>query len=86
MKTTLQSPNISGKKWITRLEKAGYRVGSYAKELLQSKEFTPTNNSYDIVILKMDKDYVTTEEVRVGSRERFRLSRSASIRTWYWRL
>lgn len=70
MKITLQSPNISGTKWIKRLEKAGYQVESYAKEILESKEFTPTSNSYDIVILKMDKDYVTTEEVRNEAKKR----------------
>lgn len=68
MKTTFTSPNISGKKWIDRLEKGGYQIGNYAKELLE--KIIPTKNSYDIVILKMDKDYYTTQEVRDEAQKR----------------
>lgn len=68
MKTTFTSPNIPGKKWVTRLEKGGYIISSYAKETL--KKITPTKNTYDIVILKMDKEYFTIQEVRDEAKRR----------------
>lgn len=68
MKTKLTSPNISGTQWITRLENKGFTVGSYAKVLLNT--IIPTKNTYEYVILKMDKDSYTTQEVRDEAKKR----------------
>lgn len=71
MKTTFKSPNLTGKEWITRLEKANYQVSSYAKELLE--KIVPTKNTYEIAILKVSdlgKNYPTTQEIRDEAKKR----------------
>jgi len=47
------SDGTTGEQWITRLEKAGFRLSEYAKELLLSKEFKATTGVvYEIAVLK----------------------------------
>lgn len=47
------SNGITGESWITRLEKARYRVGDYSKQLLRGKKFVATNGvTYKLVVIK----------------------------------
>jgi len=61
---TVTSDGTTGEEWIKRLEKGGYNVGFYAKQLLNSKDFRPTKGvKYEIAVLKgvlfPDDDRVT---------------------------
>jgi hypothetical protein len=43
----------TGEEWIARLEDKGFRIGDYAKSILRSKGFVPTNGiTNEIAILK----------------------------------
>jgi len=49
----LISDGATGAQWIERLEKQGFKLRKYAKELLLSKEFKPTTGvTYEIAVLK----------------------------------
>jgi len=63
---------LSGQAWIKRLEKKGYNIGNYAKELLEHSGLKILKKSYNIVILKgeeMGKDWFTNQEVRDKAKE-----------------
>lgn len=60
----VNSDGITGEEWITRLEGKSFRVGDYAKSVLRSKDFKPTNGIiYEIAVLKgelfSDSDRIT---------------------------
>ena len=62
---SVTSNGMTGKKWIRRLEKKGFRVGNYAKSVLLSSDFKPTSGvTYHIVVLKgklwKDSDRITS--------------------------
>ncbi len=49
---TLVSDGTTGAEWITRLEKKGYHLSSYAKNVLLSDDFKPTKDVvYEIAVL-----------------------------------
>jgi len=61
---TVTSDGTTGEEWIKRLEKKGFRVGDYAKQLLRSDDFKPTKGvATEIAVLKgmlfNDSDRVT---------------------------
>ena len=50
---SVTSDGTTGPEWIERLEKKGYRVGDYAKSLLRSDDFKPTNGiTTEVAVLK----------------------------------
>jgi hypothetical protein len=61
---TVTSDGTSGEDWITRLEAKGYKVSDYAKSVLRSSDFVPTNGiTTEIVVLKGE---LFEEETRVA--------------------
>ncbi len=61
---SVTSDGTTGPQWIERLEKKGFRVGDYAKSVLRSQDFKPTNGvAAKIAILKgelfADDDRIT---------------------------
>ena len=61
---SVTSDGTTGKDWITRLESKGFRVGDYAKQVLRSPDFKPTNGvTTDVAVLKgmlfEDNDRIT---------------------------
>lgn len=72
---TLTSDGTTGPEWITRLEKAGCRLSKYAKDLLISSDFNPSEKGtvYDIRVLKgmlwNDSDR-TTKNIRAEADRR----------------
>ncbi len=70
----MTSDGTTGLEWIKRLEKKGFRVGDYAKSVLMSGDFKPTNGvSYHIIVLKgnlwKDSDRIT-KNIRAEADER----------------
>ncbi len=50
---SVTSDGTSGEDWIKRLEGNGFRVGDYAKQVLRSTDFKPTNGvTTEVAILK----------------------------------
>lgn len=50
---SVTSDGTTGEAWIKRLEGKGFRIGDYAKSLLQSPDFKPTSGvTYEIAVLK----------------------------------
>lgn len=71
---SVASGGITGEEWIARLESKGFRVGDYAKSVLRSKDFKPTNGIiYEIAVLKgelfSDSDR-TTKTIRKEAKNR----------------
>ena len=61
---TVTSDGTTGKEWIKRLENKGFKIGTYAKKVLLSKDFKVTDNiKYELVIMKTNK-YITSQEIR----------------------
>ena len=60
---SVTSDGTSGKDWISRLKKKGFRISNYAKSILRSKDFKPTSGvTTDIAILDTlftDNDRIT---------------------------
>jgi hypothetical protein len=61
---SVTSDGTTGKDWITRLESKGFRVGDYAKQVLGSPDFKPTNGvTTEVAVLKgmlfEDNDRIT---------------------------
>lgn len=63
---TIKGTELSGKKWLTRLEKGDYKISFYAKELILSKEFTPLPKKEYRIELILGKDVIgkTSDEIR----------------------
>lgn len=73
MKTTIASRNITGKKYTQRLKEKGYRVSSYAEEILGTIEKSDRKEPYTFVIIKaseFSQEYPTTQEIRDEARKR----------------
>ena len=71
---SVTSDRTTGSDWIKRLEDKGFRVGDYAKSLLRSPDFKPTNGvTYQVVVLKgllfEDNDRIT-KKIRVEADKR----------------
>lgn len=50
---SVTSDGTTGEGWITRLESKGFRVGDYAKQVLRSPDFKPTNGvTIEVAVLK----------------------------------
>lgn len=50
---SVTSDGTTGENWITRLESKGFRVGDYAKQVLRSPDFKPTNGvTTEVAVLK----------------------------------
>ncbi len=50
---SVTSDGTTGEDWITRLERKGFRVGDYAKQVLRSPDFKPTSGvSTEVAVLK----------------------------------
>ena len=50
---SVTSDGTTGEEWIKRLDRKGFRVGSYAKSVLRSKDFKPTSGvTTEIAVLK----------------------------------
>lgn len=50
---SVTSDGTTGEDWITRLESKGFRVGDYAKQVLRSPDFKPTNGmTTEVAVLK----------------------------------
>ena len=61
---SVASDGTTGEDWIKRLEGNGFRVGNYAKQVLRSSDFRPTNGvTTEIAVLKgmlfEDSDRIT---------------------------
>lgn len=62
---SVTSDGTTGEDWITRLESKGFRVGDYAKQVLRSPDFKPTNGvTTEVAVLKgmlfEDNDRITS--------------------------
>jgi len=49
---SVTSNGTTGEEWITRLESKGFRVSDYAKSILRSSDFKPTNGITTVAVLK----------------------------------
>lgn len=63
---SVTSDGTTGPEWIERLEKEGFRVGDYAKDLLRSDDFKPTSGvTTEVAVLKgmlfSDNDRITNK-------------------------
>lgn len=71
---TVTSDNESGEGWITRLESKGFRMSDYAKQLLRSDDFAPTDGvTYEIAVLKgmlFEDSYRVTKKIRTEAEGR----------------
>ncbi|MBU3934399.1 hypothetical protein KKC00_00280, partial [Patescibacteria group bacterium] len=68
------SDGTTGPQWIERLEKEGFRLSKWAKDVLNSPEFKPTSGTtYRIAILKgtlfTDRDRIT-KKIRAEAERR----------------
>jgi hypothetical protein len=71
---TVTSDGTTGPQWIKRLEKKGFRVSDWARDVLNSKDFNPTSGvTTEIVVLKgilwIDNDRVT-KNIRAEAEKR----------------
>lgn len=75
------SDGTSGEAWIKRLEEKGFRVSEYAKNILYSKYFKPTNGViYEIAVLKglhFDDNSRITSSIRKKASEMKRTTPNA---------
>jgi hypothetical protein len=71
---TLTSDGTTGIEWIERLENKGFKIGSYAKSMLQSNNFSPTKDTvYSIAILKgliFNDENRTTNKINTEAHKR----------------
>jgi len=68
------SNGLTGEEWIARLEGKWFRVGDYAKQILLSSDFKPTNGvTTEVAVLKgtlfKDNNRIT-RKIRVGGDKR----------------
>lgn len=71
---SVTSDGTTGEDWITRLESKGFRVGNYAKQVLRSPDFKPTNGvTTEVAVLKgmlfEDNDRIT-KKIRAEAERR----------------
>lgn len=71
---SVTSDGTTGSQWIERLEKKGSRIGDYAKGVLRSPDFKPTNSvTTKIAVLKgmlFDDNDRITKKIRVEAYRR----------------
>lgn len=77
------SDGTTGPDWIKRLEQKGFRIGDYAKSILKSNDFKPTNGvTTTIVVLKgmlwSDTDR-TTKNIRAEAEKRGLVKPNAEV-------
>jgi hypothetical protein len=79
---SVTSDGTTGEQWIVRLESKGFRVRSYAKSVLRSKDFKPTETVYKIAVLKgmlfNDSDRIT-KNIRVEADKRKFITPNAEV-------
>lgn len=70
MKTLpVKTLGLTGPQWIMRLEKDGYRVSSYAKDVLNSPDYKPMKKGVQVELAfvsvkDMGKEWATTAEIQ----------------------
>lgn len=71
---SVESDGTTGEDWIKRLEGNGFRVGDYAKQVLRSPDFTPTNGvTTEVAVLKgmlFEDNDRTTKKIRAEADKR----------------
>jgi len=71
---SVTSDGTTGEDWITRLESKGFRVGDYAKQVLRSPSFVPTNGvTTEVAVLKgtlFEDNNRITKEIRAEANKR----------------
>jgi hypothetical protein len=71
---SVTSDGTTGEDWITRLEGKGFRVGDYAKQVLRSPSFVPTNGvTTEVAVLKgrlFDDQSRITSKIRAEADKR----------------
>ena len=71
---TVTSDGTSGEEWIARLERKGLRFSKYAKDVLRSSKFKPTNGvTTDVAVLKgmlWSDDQRITSNIRADAERR----------------
>ena len=80
---SVTSNNESGEGWIKRLEGKDFRVSNYAKSVLRSKDFKPTDDGpIEVAVLKgmifEDNDRIT-EKIRAEADKRELLKPNAEL-------
>ena len=69
----LVSDGTTGPLWIPRLEKQGFLIGDYTKQVLRSPDFKPTNGVTEIAVLKgmlFEDNDRTTKKIRAEADKR----------------
>ena len=71
---SVTSDGTTGPQWIERLEKKGFQLAKWEKDILRSSDFTPTNGvTYEIAVLKgglFTDGERTTRNIRVDADRR----------------
>lgn len=71
---SVTSDGTTGAEWIARLEKKGFRVGDYAKQVLLSKDFKPTTGvTTEVAVLKgilFEDNQRITKNIRKNAEDR----------------
>jgi hypothetical protein len=71
---SVTSDGTTGKDWIKRLEGNGFRVGDYAKQVLRSPSFVPTNGvTTEVAVLKgmlFEDNVRVTKKIRAEADKR----------------
>jgi len=80
---SVTSDGTTGEEWIKRLEGKGFRIGAYAKSVLQSKDFKPTNGiTTEIAVLPgkffSDNDRITGK-IRAEAADRNLVAPNAEV-------
>jgi len=71
---SVESDGTTGENWITRLESKGFRVDDYAKQMLRSSDFKPTDGvKTEIAVLKSElfqNNDLITNKIRAEANKR----------------
>ncbi len=80
---SVTSDGMTGEDWITRLEGKGFRMGDYAKQVLRSPGFKPTNGvTTEVAVLKgmiLEENDRTTKKIRAEAARRTLVKPSAEL-------
>lgn len=83
MKTIkLKSKGLSGEEYINHLEKKGYNISSWAKDISKQVVKTKKGTEYEVVVMKQEefgKDYITIQEVRDEAKKRGLITPPAEV-------
>lgn len=74
---SVTSDGATGEQWISHLERHGFRVGEYAKQVLRSKDFKPTSGvTTEVAVLKgmlfSDNDRITSKIRAEANKRKFK--------------